>query len=169
METFEELEPELIQHMSEIFPIKAVGPLLRNPKVPKTTVQGDFRKADDCIEWLDTKPPSSVVYVSFGSVVELKQDQWNEIAHGLLNSGVSFLLVMKTPCTPERCRTISPPCSARWVLGESRKQGQSGAMESSREGFSSPIGCMLRNTLWVELFHGSTHIRHASGGFSSMG
>ncbi|KAJ6692456.1 GLUCOSYL/GLUCURONOSYL TRANSFERASES [Salix purpurea] len=97
METFEELEPELIQHMSEIFPIKAVGPLFRNPKVPKTTVQGDFWKADDCIEWLDTKPPSSVVYVSFGSVVELKQDQWNEIAHGLLNSGVSFLLVMKTP------------------------------------------------------------------------
>ncbi|KAJ6310466.1 hypothetical protein OIU76_015233 [Salix suchowensis] len=97
METFEGLEPELIQHMSQIFPVKAVGPLFRNPKVPKTTVQGDFRKADDCIEWLDTKPPSTVVYVSFGSVVELKQDQWNEIAHGLLNSGVSFLLVMKPP------------------------------------------------------------------------
>jgi UDP:flavonoid glycosyltransferase YjiC (YdhE family) len=95
METFEELEPELIKHMSEIFPIRAVGPLFRNTKAPKTTVHGDFLKADDCIEWLDTKPPSSVVYVSFGSVVQLKQDQWNEIAYGFLNSGVSFLLVMK--------------------------------------------------------------------------
>jgi UDP:flavonoid glycosyltransferase YjiC (YdhE family) len=97
METFEELEPELIKHMSEIFPIKTVGPLFRNPKVLKTTVHGDFLKADDCIEWLDTKPPSSVIYVSFGSVVQLKQDQWNEMACGLLNSGVSFLLVMKPP------------------------------------------------------------------------
>ncbi|XP_011004954.1 PREDICTED: cinnamate beta-D-glucosyltransferase-like [Populus euphratica] len=95
METFEELEPDLIKHMSEIFPIKAVGPLFRNPKAPKTTVHGDLMKADDCIEWLDTKPPSSVVYVSFGSVVQLKQEQWNEIAYGLLNSGISFLLVMK--------------------------------------------------------------------------
>ena len=95
METFEELEPELIKHMSEIFPIKAVGPLFRNPKASKTTVHGDLLKADDCIEWLDTKPPSSVIYVSFGSVVQLKQDQWNEMACGLLNSGVSFLIVMK--------------------------------------------------------------------------
>ncbi|CAK7329997.1 unnamed protein product [Dovyalis caffra] len=97
METFEELESELIKHMSEIFPIKTVGPLFRNPRAPKTTVHGDLLKADDCIEWLDTKPPSSVVYVSFGSVVSLKQDQWDEIAYGLLNSGVSFLLVLK-PC-----------------------------------------------------------------------
>ncbi|KAL9333577.1 hypothetical protein Peur_073716 [Populus x canadensis] len=38
METFEELEPELIKHMSEIFPIRAVGPLFRNSEAPKTTV-----------------------------------------------------------------------------------------------------------------------------------
>nr|TKS05189.1 hypothetical protein D5086_0000132860 [Populus alba] len=37
METFEELEPELIKHVSEIFPIKAVGPLFRNAKAPQTT------------------------------------------------------------------------------------------------------------------------------------
>ncbi|XP_034682167.1 gallate 1-beta-glucosyltransferase-like [Vitis riparia] len=97
MDTFQELEPEVIEYMSKICPIKPVGPLYKNPKVPNATVRGDFMKADDCIEWLDSKPPSSVVYVSFGSVVYLKQDQVDEIAYGLLNSGLQFLWVMKPP------------------------------------------------------------------------
>ncbi|KAL6347090.1 hypothetical protein AAG906_012341 [Vitis piasezkii] len=97
MDTFQELEPEVIEYMSKICPIKPVGPLYKNPKVPNAAVRGDFMKADDCIEWLDSKPPSSVVYVSFGSVVYLKQDQVDEIAYGLLNSGLQFLWVMKPP------------------------------------------------------------------------
>ena len=97
MDTFQELEPEVIEYMSKICPIKPVGPLYKNPKVPNAAVRGDFMKADDCIEWLDSKPPSSIVYVSFGSVVYLKQDQVDEIAYGLLNSGVQFLWVMKPP------------------------------------------------------------------------
>ena len=97
MDTFQELEPEVIEYMSKICPIKPVGPLYKNPKVPNAAVRGDFMKADDCIEWLDSKPPSSIVYVSFGSVVYLKQDQVDEIAYGLLNSGLQFLWVMKPP------------------------------------------------------------------------
>ncbi|KAJ9705135.1 hypothetical protein PVL29_003267 [Vitis rotundifolia] len=97
MDTFQELEPEVIEHMSKICPIKPVGPLYKDPKVPNTAVRGDFMKADDCIEWLDSKPPSSVVYISFGSVVYLKQEQVDEIAYGLLNSGVQFIWVMKPP------------------------------------------------------------------------
>ncbi|XP_031284307.1 gallate 1-beta-glucosyltransferase [Pistacia vera] len=97
MDTFQELEHDIIEYMSRISPIKTVGPLFKNPKAPSSTVRGDFMKADDCIEWLDTKPASSVVYISFGSVVYLKQEQVDEIAHGLLNSGVSFLWVMKPP------------------------------------------------------------------------
>ncbi|KAF2321028.1 hypothetical protein GH714_032908 [Hevea brasiliensis] len=97
MESFQELEPEIIEYMSKLCPIKPVGPLFKNPKAPNSAVRGDIMKADDCIEWLDSKPSSSVVYVSFGSVVYLKQDQWDEIAYGLLNSGVSFLWVMKPP------------------------------------------------------------------------
>nr|UOK09650.1 UDP-glycosyltransferase [Bergenia purpurascens] len=97
METFQELEPEIIEYTSKLCPIKPVGPLFKNPTAPTTTVRGDFMVADDCIEWLDSKPVSSVVYISFGSVVYLKQEQIDEIAHGLLNSGISFLWVMKPP------------------------------------------------------------------------
>ncbi|WCJ17807.1 UDP-Glycosyltransferase superfamily protein [Euphorbia peplus] len=98
METFQELENDLIEYMSKIFPIRPVGPLFKmTPKSINSTVQGDFLKADECMEFLDGKPNSSVMYVSFGSIVALKQDQWEEIAYGLLNSGVSFLWVMKQP------------------------------------------------------------------------
>ncbi|XP_057964623.1 gallate 1-beta-glucosyltransferase 84A24-like [Malania oleifera] len=97
MDTFEELEHEIIKHMSQFVPIKSVGPLFKNPKAPAAAVRGDFMKADDCIEWLNSKPALSVVYVSFGTVVYLPQDQIDEIAFGLLDSGVSFLWVMKPP------------------------------------------------------------------------
>ncbi|GLU09151.1 hypothetical protein SLE2022_260250 [Rubroshorea leprosula] len=98
MESFQELEPEIIEYMSKLCPIKPVGPLFKNPKAPNSAVRGDLMpQADDCIDWLNTKPPSSVVYISFGSVVYLKQEQVDEIAHALLNSGITFLWVMKPP------------------------------------------------------------------------
>uniref|UniRef100_A0A2P2JTY1 Glycosyltransferase n=1 Tax=Rhizophora mucronata TaxID=61149 RepID=A0A2P2JTY1_RHIMU len=95
MDTFQELEHEIVDYMSKIIPIRTVGPLFKNPKVARATVAGDLLKADDCIEWLNTKPPSSVVYISFGSIASLKQDQCDEIAQGLINSGLPFLWVMR--------------------------------------------------------------------------
>lgn len=82
-------------------PIKAVGPLFKNPEAAgkgSGAVKGDFMKADDSIiGWLDDKEAASVVYISFGSVVYLKQEQVDEIAEGILRAGVSFLWVMKPP------------------------------------------------------------------------
>ncbi|KAK9071119.1 hypothetical protein SSX86_009687 [Deinandra increscens subsp. villosa] len=100
METFEELEGDLIKYMSQICPIRAVGPLFKNPLLEtNSNISGDMIKADDCLEWLDSKPPSSVVYVSFGSVVNLNQEQVTEMAYGVLNSRVSFLWVMRNGVT----------------------------------------------------------------------
>ncbi|KAF3600069.1 hypothetical protein F2Q69_00034550 [Brassica cretica] len=71
IDTFEELERDIIDHMSQLCP--------------------------ECMEWLDSKEPSSIVYISFGTVVHVKQEQIDEIAHGLLNSGLSFLWVVRPP------------------------------------------------------------------------
>ncbi|XP_027076859.1 gallate 1-beta-glucosyltransferase 84A24-like [Coffea arabica] len=97
MDTFQELEDDVLDYMSKLCPVKPIGPLFINPKVSSSNISVDILKADDCMGWLDSKPPSSVVYISFGSVVFLKQEQVTEIAYGLLNSGVSFLWVMKPP------------------------------------------------------------------------
>ncbi|KAK8529854.1 hypothetical protein V6N12_060620 [Hibiscus sabdariffa] len=64
-------------------------------QVSNDTVRCDFMKADDCREWLDSKPASSVIYISFGTYVYLKQEQVDDIAHALLATGVAFLWVMR--------------------------------------------------------------------------
>ncbi|XP_047257228.1 gallate 1-beta-glucosyltransferase 84A24 [Capsicum annuum] len=102
MDSFQELEDEVVVHMSKFCPIRTIGPLLFNePEIASPTdihVSGDCMKIEeDCIEWLDSKPPSSVVYISFGSIAVPEQKQVDEIALGLLNSEVSFLWVMKPP------------------------------------------------------------------------
>ncbi|XP_020237117.1 gallate 1-beta-glucosyltransferase [Cajanus cajan] len=92
MDTFQELEADVLDYMSKIchVPIKTVGPLFKASE----SVHGE---SECMIKWLDSKEASSVVYVSFGSVVHLKQEQVDEIAHGLLESGLCFLWVMKPP------------------------------------------------------------------------
>ncbi|XP_073311522.1 gallate 1-beta-glucosyltransferase 84A24-like [Primulina huaijiensis] len=102
MDTFEELEHEIVEHMSKnCRPIKTIGPLFKDLDTPPTssnpTIRVDFLTADNCTEFLDSKPVGTVVYISFGSVVYLTQEQVDEIAHGLLSSGVSFLWVLKPP------------------------------------------------------------------------
>ncbi|KAI3991181.1 hypothetical protein MKX01_022402 [Papaver californicum] len=77
-------------------PIKPVGPLFRSTKY--ASVRGDIWKAaDDCLLWLDSQLPHSVVYISFVSVVALSKEQLEELSAGLLKSGTPFLWVVKTP------------------------------------------------------------------------
>nr|BBA68563.1 flavone 4'-O-glucoside 7-glucosyltransferase [Nemophila menziesii] len=97
VDTFQQLEDELIHYLSKLCPIRPIGPLFKISDTSSSNISGDIRKADDCIEWLDSKSPSSVVYISFGSIVHLKQEQITEIAYALMNINISFLWVMKPP------------------------------------------------------------------------
>lgn len=106
MDTFQELEPDSINSMSKFYMIKPVGPLFVKPKASNTSIRGDLLKADDCIEWLNSKSPASVVYISFGSIAYIGQEQVDELAYGLLNSGISFLWVMKPP---RKTTNFKPP------------------------------------------------------------
>ena len=50
---------------------------------------------DGCMEWLDSKETGSVVYVSFGSMTALGEEQMEEIAWGLKRSDCNFLWVVR--------------------------------------------------------------------------
>ncbi|KAK9677742.1 hypothetical protein RND81_11G164000 [Saponaria officinalis] len=101
MDTFYELEPESIDFTTKLLgptPIRPIGPLFKKAITGSDRVRADSFRADkDCLKWLDGRPEGSVVYISFGTVVYLKQEQVDELALGIEAAGVSFLWVIKPP------------------------------------------------------------------------
>ncbi|CAN8275069.1 unnamed protein product [Cochlearia groenlandica] len=62
--------------------------LLGAAKLVNSDVTGDFSKpSDQCLKWLYSRQKSSVVYIVFGSLAYLKQDEMEEMAQGVLKYG----------------------------------------------------------------------------------
>nr|QSM19620.1 glycosyltransferase [Arnebia euchroma] len=78
-----------------------VGPLIESEDSKRTSgAAGSFWLEDtSCMDWLDTKPPESVIYVAFGSAASLNQHEFDELALGLETSGHSFLWVVRSDLT----------------------------------------------------------------------
>ncbi|MED6219973.1 hypothetical protein PIB30_040766 [Stylosanthes scabra] len=97
--SFYELEPEYADYTTKELGKKAwiVGPVsLCNRSVEDKTQRGKLSTIDEqgCLKWLNSKEPHSVIYVSFGSLVQLPPKQLKEIAYGLEASGKSFVWVV---------------------------------------------------------------------------
>nr|BAD90934.1 monoterpene glucosyltransferase [Eucalyptus perriniana] len=98
--TFDALEPG---------PLKAIGNVTMfgiGPLIPSAFLDGQdpldksfggdlFQGSKGYIQWLDTKPKGSVIYVSFGSISVLSKAQKEEMARGLLGTGHPFLWVIR--------------------------------------------------------------------------
>ena len=98
--TFYELEADYADHYRKVLGIKAwcIGPVsLCNMDSKEKSQRGREASINelDCLKWLDSKKPNSVVYVSFGSVAKFKTSQLNEIALGLEASGHHFIWVVR--------------------------------------------------------------------------
>ncbi|XP_010460183.1 PREDICTED: UDP-glycosyltransferase 74B1 [Camelina sativa] len=52
-------------------------------------------RSEECMEWLETKPVQSVVFISFGSFGILSEKQLTEIAIALQESNLNFLWVIR--------------------------------------------------------------------------
>ncbi|KAF7149809.1 hypothetical protein RHSIM_Rhsim02G0067600 [Rhododendron simsii] len=98
--SFDALELEALQAIKKLNFV-AIGPLIPSAfldgKDPSdNSFGGDLlQKSNDYIEWLDSKPRRSVIYVAFGSNSALAKQQTEEIACGLLDCGRPFLWVMR--------------------------------------------------------------------------
>ncbi|XP_073158845.1 UDP-glycosyltransferase 75C1-like [Henckelia pumila] len=105
--TFDALEPDALKSI-ENYEFIGIGPLIPPAFLTDlddyNQVSSDvksfgadlFKKSDDrYMEWLNSKPDSSVVYVSFGSLLNLPKSQMEEIARGLLDSKRPFLWVIR--------------------------------------------------------------------------
>nr|AER40963.1 UDP-glucose glucosyltransferase [Saussurea involucrata] len=103
--TFLELETHAIESFSSYtnFPsVYAVGPVLN--------LNGVAGKDEDkdVIRWLDGQPPSSVVFLCFGSMGSFEEVQLKEIAYALERSGHRFVWSVRRPPSPEQSFKVLP-------------------------------------------------------------
>ncbi|KAL9303254.1 hypothetical protein ACSQ67_020517 [Phaseolus vulgaris] len=100
LNTFDELEAPTITNLTTVFPrVYTIGPLhthLKNQLPQNPSLSLNVRTQDrSCITWLDHQKAKSVLYVSFGTVVKLSEEQLLEFWHGLVNSLKPFLWVVR--------------------------------------------------------------------------
>ncbi|TYI45767.1 hypothetical protein E1A91_D13G061600v1 [Gossypium mustelinum] len=100
--TFDELEHDVVKALSSIFPkFYTIGPLhlLLNhipPSSPLSSMGSNLWKEEpQCLQWLDLKEPKSVAYVNFGSITVMTANQMVEFAWGLANSKKPFLWIIR--------------------------------------------------------------------------
>ncbi|GKB47599.1 anthocyanidin 3-O-glucosyltransferase 2-like protein [Tanacetum coccineum] len=102
--TYLELETHSIESLSadiSIPRVYPVGPILSlNAGAGKPS-------DDDIIGWLDSQPPSSVVFLCFGSMGSFDAIQVKEIAHALEQSGHRFLWSLRRPPSDQTSRSPS--------------------------------------------------------------
>jgi hypothetical protein len=90
--TFADLEGQEVETMEVLLGLPKVytlGPLpLLTAPHSKAIVSGLslWKEQEECLEWLHGKEPGSVVYVNFGSIVVMTNEQMVEFAWGLANS-----------------------------------------------------------------------------------
>lgn len=99
--TSDALESKALRALEKKLNLIGIGPLIPSAFLDANdptdvSFGGDlFRCSADYLEWLNSKPNSSVIYVSFGSLAVLSKHQMEEIAWGLLNSDRPFLWVIR--------------------------------------------------------------------------
>ncbi|KAI3901925.1 hypothetical protein MKW92_011272 [Papaver armeniacum] len=100
--TFDQLEEEVVEWMSQICPVKTIGPTIPSVYLDNRIKDDNeygfnlFKPNEDaCANWLNTKEPGTVVYISFGSAASLGPVQMEELAWGLIESKTHFLWVVR--------------------------------------------------------------------------
>ncbi|KAL2930047.1 7-deoxyloganetin glucosyltransferase, partial [Bienertia sinuspersici] len=115
--SFDAFEHEDFEDLSKKIPglIFTSGPLhlLQNDEITANddvkSLGASFWKEDSqCLDWLDTKNPNSVVYVSFESITAMTNENLVEFAWGLANSKHLFLWIVQ-PNLISGDTTVIPP------------------------------------------------------------
>nr|BAG80542.1 glycosyltransferase [Lycium barbarum] len=150
LNTFETLESEVLESLRTLLPpVYPIGPLhLLVKHVDDENLKGLgsslWKEEPECIQWLDTKEPNSVVYVNFGSITVMTPNQLIEFAWGLANSQQDFLWIIR-PDIVSGDEAILPP----EFVEETKKRGMLASWCSQEEVLNHPaIGGFLTHSGW---------------------
>ncbi|XP_031273370.1 UDP-glycosyltransferase 76F1-like [Pistacia vera] len=96
--TFQDLEQSALANLGQQFsvPMFPIGPFHKCFPASSSSL---LTQDQSCISWLEKQSPKSVIYVSFGSLAAIKENEFLEIAWGLANSKQPFLWVVRPGLT----------------------------------------------------------------------
>lgn len=150
LNTFDELEHEVIDAMKRMFPrLYTIGPLLKFVDgiagCPSKSIGGNLWKEDpNCLEWLNGHDATSVVYVNFGSITVMTAKQLEEFAWGLANSKRPFLWIIRADLV-EGEKAMVPED----FLMETRGRGMLASWCPQEQVLSHPsVGLFLTHSGW---------------------
>ncbi|KAJ3684895.1 hypothetical protein LUZ61_014059 [Rhynchospora tenuis] len=110
--SFEALEQKAVKALKEglclpghtMPPVYCIGPLIT------VSQEKSLLEKNECLNWLDSQPKRSVIFLSFGSAGAFTAKQINEIAIGLEKSGQRFLWVVRSTDNPKKlCVSLPDP------------------------------------------------------------
>ncbi|KAL6899291.1 hypothetical protein ACP4OV_005949 [Aristida adscensionis] len=104
LNTIDELEPAALDAMRAVLPapVYTIGPLsfvldrLAAGAPPAGAIRSSLWKEDHaCVAWLDGRPARSVVYVNYGCITTMSNEELVEFAWGLAGCGRDFLWIIR--------------------------------------------------------------------------
>lgn len=152
LNTFDDLEHDVIQSMQSMLPpIYSIGPLnlLASQEVNVDSEMGQmelnlWREETECLDWLDTKAPNSVVFINFGCITVMSVEQLDEFAWGLAGSGKEFLWVIRPDLVVGTAAMVLPE-----FLRETEDRGMMASWCPQEKVLSHPaIGGFLTHCGW---------------------
>lgn len=124
--TFDALEKDVLDALKSdqlsLPPLYTIGPIhqllhhdvtaetMKSHPSAKTTSIGInlWKEETECLKWLDSREPNSVVYVNFGSITTMTTQQLIEFAWGLANSKHPFLWIVRSDIVKGDTATLPP-------------------------------------------------------------
>ena len=149
--TFDALEQEVLNALfsmhSRVFPIGPLQLLLK--QVPEDDLKSIgcnlWKEESECLQWLDSKEPKSVIYVNFGSIAVISKQQFNEFGMGLAKSGHPFLWAIRPDMVIGDSHILPPE-----FMKETKERGFITSWCPQEEVLSHPsIGGFITHSGWA--------------------
>ncbi|XP_004303933.1 PREDICTED: 7-deoxyloganetin glucosyltransferase-like [Fragaria vesca subsp. vesca] len=151
LHTFDALEPDVIEALSSMLRprVYVIGPLqsLLNhiPTHPLDPIGYSLWKEEtECLQWLNSKAPNSVVYVNFGSIMVMTSKQLIEFAWGLANTKLPFFWVIRPDLVAGESAILPPE-----FVAETKERGLIASWCPQEQVLNHPaVGGFLTHSGW---------------------
>ncbi|CAL4969994.1 unnamed protein product [Urochloa decumbens] len=158
LNTFEDLDTDVLAALrseyTHVYTVGPLGSLLQHSDVASvldgnsadnllTTGLSLWKQDDECLTWLDTQAPGSVVYANFGSHTVMTPEQVAEFAWGLADSGRPFFWSIRDDAV--RSRGLPPAFVAETAAGRSRVTAWCTQEQVLRH---PAVGCFVTHCGW---------------------